>query len=730
MSLAPLKVAFLWHMHQPWYKDPRTLFYRLPWVRLHATKDYFDMVARLEAFPRLKANFNLVPILVEQILDYASGTAGEVQLELARKSPDALTEEEKLALVKDSFLGNRKKMIEPYSRYRSLLDKCPDLKSEYKIRSTIRKCSSQDFLDLQVWSNLVWIDPFFEGDPLVRSLHEKGRHFTDREKDALLDKQAEIIRGTIPKYRELADSGRIEISFSPYYHPILPILCDAEVARRSMPGAALPVGGLRVPEDAEIQIALGSRYHEQIFGRVPAGMWPPEGAVSDEVLALACKGGVRWLATDEAILERTAGVSLRDRASMKVTRPDLLYRPHRFRCDGGEVTVFFRDKTLSDLISFRYMALPAEDAADDFVGRLESIRKDLGEEVGSSVVVVALDGENCWEFYDRDGADFLNRLYGRLECDDGIETVLLSQVLAEEGDPSLSGIYPGSWINSNFSIWIGGLEDNTGWDMLLDARARLAEKERDLSDEDQHLAWQSVYAAEGSDWFWWYGSEHYSRHSAEYDSLFRSHIRRIHDLLGEHTPSGVLCPITAHQKGPALVFEPAAIMKPILDGRITTFYEWRLAGLYESYRDVSRHTPVAPVVTAVHFGFDRENLYVRIDTKVSPQGVEFTQMAFRLEFDCPVEREITFRAEKPCSPESIELMVEPRAQTKGARAVALETIEAAVPFDLLGARPGDRLSFRVAVVRKGTVAEHRPFHEMITLTVPSADFDAQMWGTL
>ena len=730
MSLPPLKVALLWHMHQPWYKDPRTHFYRLPWVRLHATKDYYDMAARLEAYPRLKANFNLVPVLVEQILDYASGTADEVLLDLARKSPDALTEEEKLALVKDSFLGNRKKMIEPYPRYRSLLDKCPDLSAEYKMRSTLRKCNRQDFLDLQVWSNLVWIDPFFDGDPLLHELRAKGRQFTDAEKSALLDKQIEIIRGIVPKYRQLADSGQIEISFSPYYHPILPILCNADIARRSVPDVVLPSQSLKIAEDAEMQIVLGTRLHEQVFGRFPVGMWPPEGAVSEEALRLACKAGVRWVATDESILERTVGAGLRDRATGKVTRPDLLYRPHRFGCDGGEVSIFFRDKALSDRISFQYMAMSADDAADDFLARLETIRNDLGGEAGTSMVLVALDGENCWEFYERDGADFLDRLYERLSDAVGIETVRLSEVLAEEGDPSLKGIYPGSWINSNFAIWIGGAEDNRGWDMLLEARSRLVEKERSLADQDQRMAWQSIYAAEGSDWFWWYGSEHYSRHSAEYDSLFRSHIRRIHDVLGDRTPSDVLCPIMVQQKGPALIFEPAAIMKPILDGRVTTFYEWRLAGLYESYRDVSRHTPVAPVVTAVHFGFDRDDLYVRIDTSVSPQSADFTQMAFRLEFDCPVERQITFRAERPSTPRSIDLTVEPRTGVEGARAVALELIEAVVPFRLIGARPGDRLSFRVAVVRKGAVVEHRPFHEMITLTVPTEDFDAQMWGTL
>jgi alpha-amylase/alpha-mannosidase (GH57 family) len=731
MGLAPLKVALLWHMHQPCYKDPRTGVYRLPWVRLHTVKDYYDMAARLDAHPGVRANFNLVPILVEQIQEYASGRANEVQLELAAKSPGDLTEQEKLALVKDSFLGNRKKMIEPYPRYRSLLDKCPQLDVEYKARSAIRKCSRQDFLDLQVWSNLAWMDPIVHDDPLVADLLARGRQFSEPMKSGLLDKQMQIMRDTLPKYKELADRGQIEIAFSPYYHPIVPLLCDPAISRVSRPEVRLPERALRVPEDAEAQLALGRSLHREVFGRAPVGLWPPEGSVSDETLGLASRAGVRWVATDEGILERSLGLAVRDAATGKVTRPDLLYRPHRFACDGGEVAVLFRDKVLSDLISFEYSSWPPAEAVADFVARLDLIRSDLADGAPSSVVLVALDGENCWEFYDRDGDAFLTELYGTLARTEWIETVRLSEVV-EAGAvmPCLKSIYPGSWINSNFDIWIGSAEDNCAWDMLADARGHLVAGADRLGDADRRAAWQSVYAAEGSDWFWWYGGEHVSRHNPEYDALFRSHIRRIYEACGMRTPPAVLHPVLTRQRGPAFVFEPAAIMKPVLDGRVTTFYEWRLAGLYESYRDVSRHTPVTPIITAVYFGFDDETLYVRVDTGVSPQARDFTALALRLEFETPLELSLTLRALEPCSPECPGLAVEPAEHASVVRAAALECLEAAVPFAVIGVGPGETFGFRVAVVRDGRVLERRPFHELISVTAPTKTFEAEMWSTL
>jgi hypothetical protein len=365
------------------------------------------------------------------------------------------------------------------------------------------------------------------------------------------------------------------------------------------------------------------------------------------------------------------------------------------------------------------------------VERLDGIRATLGTEASASVVLLALDGENCWEGYDKDGDAFLTALYTRLSSAEGIETVTLSDAADNGGVmPCLNSIYPGSWIGANFAIWIGSPEDNTAWETLLEARGHLVSREREMSEADQQAAWRSIYAAEGSDWFWWYGGEHTSRHNPEYDSLFRSHIRKVYEAAGARAPARVLSPIMTRQKGPALVFEPAALIRPVLDGRVTTFYEWRLAGLYESYRDISRETAVVPVMTAIYFGFDHENLYLRIDTGISPQAEDFARLAFRLEFDCPVEKTWTMRGAAACGPGATALAIDPRDEACPATAVALECIETAIPFGLLHAREGDRVSFRVAALRDGCVVERRPLHEVISLVLPTKDFEGEMWSTL
>ncbi len=731
MSAQPLRLAFLWHMHQPYYKNPRTGIYRLPWVRLHAVKDYHDMAARLARYPRLKATFNFVPCLLEQILDYARGNPREVHLELSRKPADKLTRDEKVTIIRQFFLGNRKAMIEPYSRYRSLLEKCQDLEQDYKVDAAVRRFKTQDFLDLQVWSNLAWMGSALHEDPLVASLFSKGRQFTQEMKLGLLDKQIEVMRSLTGRYRELVEAGSAEISTSPYFHPMLPLICDSGVAARSTPGLELPAEPIRVPEDAEAQIRIGLDMHEAVFGRRALGLWPPEGGVSDEALDLLSRCGVKWTATDEKVLEKTLGIELRETAKGEVIRPDLLYRPFRFPGSGGDVVVVFRDKLLSDLIGFEYARLPATEAVEDFMSRLLKIRDRLGNDVEDCVVVVALDGENHWEAYDRGGDEFLRQLYTELSESSWIKTVCLSDLLEGEGRASLlKDIQPGSWIRGDFTTWIGHSEANRAWDLLSTARKALVAGASQLSETDRHAAWNSIYAAEGSDWFWWYGGEHTCREETEFDALFRAHVRNVYELLGAHVPHEVLQPVMIDRGGAAIRLRPVAVLHPELDGRVTTFYEWKLAGLYESYRDSSRAVFGHRILEAIYFGFDHENLYLRLDTSVSPQHPDFTALAFRIEYEDPSHREIVVSAPSPRSPGSIGLDVKPEDLADRVRAVGLENIEIAVGFDVLGAKPGDIVSFRVAVLKGQEVIEHRPVHEIIRFTIPTPEFDAEMWSTL
>jgi len=730
MKRQPLRVAFLWHMHQPYYRNPRTGAYSLPWVRLHTSKDYYDMLSRLERFPSIKANFNIVPCLIEQILEYAGGNVKELHLELSRKPAAELEYDEKVSVLRHFFLGNRPTMIEPYPRYRSLLEKCRHLDSDYQVDAAVKRFRTQDFLDLQVWSNLAWIGPESARDPVIKEALAKGREFTEEMKQQVIGKQLEIMGSVLDKHRELADAGQIEVSTSPYFHPIVPLLCDSSVASVALPGLELPTTRVRMREDALGQIVSGRALHEKVFGRPPSGMWPPEGGVSDETVELASQCGIRWMATDESILAETIGQSLRHPLTGEVRCPGLLYKPHRMRSGGGEVVIFFRDRKLSDLISFGYTDMPARDAVSDFMDRLHRIAEEPEADTGGCLVLVALDGENCWEFYDRGGDEFLNQLYGELSNDPGIETVLLSDVLQEsERMPELKSLHPGSWISRNFGTWIGHGEDNKAWDILSAARAALKEGEKNLSDGDRENAWKSIHVAQGSDWFWWYGGERLSREDTEFDALFRAHMRYVYELLGAHVPHEVLNPIMAKRRGVAVSFEPVAVIKPILDGRVTSFYEWKLAGLYESYRDSSRTIFGSSIIDAVYFGFDHETLYLRFDTSVSPGAPEFPDLTFSIEFEDPKHQLVSFRASEPCSPACETLEVEPEELSSRITAKALEIIEIAIPFDLISAKAGDTVSFRVALLADAQVIEHRPVHEVLSFTIPAEDFEAEMWVT-
>ncbi len=373
MTDNPLHVAFVWHMHQPYYKDPLSGYYRLPWVRLHGTKDYLDMVEILKDFPSIRQNFNLVPSLLEQLMDYSEGSAKDLYLEISRKNAKELGEDEKIFILENFFLAHWNNMIRPFPRYHELLVKRGTRVIKSDLARAMKYFTDDDFLDLQVFFNLCWIDPLFrEKDPFLRVLSEKGHGFTEEEKALLLQKQLEIVGRIIPTYKEMALGGQIELSFSPFYHPILPLLCDTDASRVAMPNVPLPRQRFLHPEDAEAQIRTGIEYFGKVFGFRPAGMWPSEGSVSEDVVRLAARNGVRWLATDEGILSNSLNKRLRDNSG-NLTGPDLLYRPYTYE----GVSLVFRDHVISDLLGFVYSQWDPKKAAEDLISRLRTIRNSL-----------------------------------------------------------------------------------------------------------------------------------------------------------------------------------------------------------------------------------------------------------------------------------------------------------------------------------------------------------------
>lgn len=609
-----MRLCFIWHMHQPYYKDPLSGVYLLPWVRLHGCKDYLDMACLADDYPSVKMCFNLVPSLIDQLNDYAAGSAVDEQLELARRRPDELSDLEKIEVTRQFFSANPPTMIEPYPRYHELWQLCQELRGH----DLAARLSDQDLLDLQVWYNACWIDPTLRQDQRVRGIYEKGRDFTEAEKQALLDYQLELCGKAVPAYRERQDIGKIEVSFSPYYHPILPLLIDTEIAKVAMPNAKLPERRFEHPEDARWQIEQAVALYRELFGREQQGMWPSEGSVSEDLLPLLAEQGIKWIATDEEVYRGSLPESGSKGQGGAEEQNLGFHQAWRVGRPRQEIGILFRDHTLSDKIGFVYSKWEAEKAADDFIAQLLELNKLLSSRSKREPLVsIILDGENAWEYYRNDGVDFLKALYERLEQNEQLKTVLPGEVFTEDYEIGhLPKLFPGSWISHDFHVWIGHEEDNRAWDLLAQTRGRLVDflaENPQFPEEKKATAWKEVYIAEGSDWCWWYGDDHYTEHFDVFDRLFRRHLRSVWDLIGEPPPAGLLRPLRHSAAHKQEYSEPTDWIKPVIDGRQTHFFEWYGAGKLECYRQGSAMHRSDHLLHQLMFGYDQKHLFFRLD---------------------------------------------------------------------------------------------------------------------
>ncbi|HCC68430.1 MAG TPA: glycoside hydrolase family 57, partial [Nitrospiraceae bacterium] len=609
---SPLYVAFLWHMHQPYYRDPITGVYRLPWVMLHGTKDYYGMAAILKDFPLIHQTFNLVPSLLEQLLDYVEGRADDIFFRVSHIPSSELTLEHKIFILSNFFLANWDNMIKPFPRYYELLVKRGRTVTRGDLERAIKYFSTQDFLDLQVFFNLCWFDRIFmEKDLFVKGLIQKGKNYTEDEKKVLLNKQKEILGLIIPEYRKMKEQGQIEITTSPFYHPILPLLYDTNLAKIALPHIRLPQLRFSSRDDVLKQIKMAVDYHEKLFGSRPEGMWPSEGSVSAEIINAFKQSGIKWIATDEGILERSMGISLRD-SKGAVKEPRALYQPYIV---GDGLSIIFRDHEISDLIGFVYHKWDAKKSADDLIQRLYRIKHSLPN--GKPFLVpIILDGENAWEHYQKDGRDFLHYLYERLSREDSIRTVTVSEYLKEHPPVArIENLFPGSWINSNFSIWIGHEEDNLAWDMLTETREELSIFSRLNPDANLEDAWKSLYIAEGSDWCWWYGDEHTTETQAEFDELFRANLAKVYKVMEKDVPLKLLIPIVRENRSIKPTTAIRGFITPQIDGEITSYYEWYQSAYLEVSRMGGTMHIAESLMTRIYYGFDANNLYLRVDAK-------------------------------------------------------------------------------------------------------------------
>ena len=705
--MARIHLCFLWHMHQPFYKDLASGEYKLPWTRMHALKDYYGMVHILEEFPTLRQTFNLVPSMMAQVAEYAAGQARDPFLEMALKPAETLNDRDRAFLLRHSFYSDPERMIRRYPRYGEIYDAW---RGQQCAGSPIM-LGNRDFRDLQMWSQLAWFDEeFHESDPEVRDWVRRGRNFTSADQCRMGEKQREIVGLVMPEYRKLAASGQVEISTTPYYHPILPLLCDSDIASVSHAGVPLPPR-FRYPQDARRQLELARDYCALNFGVAPAGLWPSEGSVSDDVFALASELGFEWAATDSGVLNRTLSRSVPIEG---------LYRPYRWRQGRRSLGVIFRDHFMSDLIGFVYSKMDAAAAAGDFLHRIHENCRGLLATGRDALVPIILDGENAWEYYDHNGRPFLRELYHRISGDGLFNAVTVSEGLRLLEPEPLDHIFPGSWINANFDVWIGAEEDNFAWTQLLRAR-QTYDSADNVPEERRNLAFEELLIAEGSDWCWWYGPEHDSANRVEFDQLYRSHLANVYRFLNLNPPEELSRPILRIAL-PEVRIEPSGPITPVIDGEVVSFFEWLGAGVCRLGETSGSMHGKKFLVKEVQFGADAANFYFRLDFhRGFEQEIAGMEARVKLQsLDASRSSFATIRFASGSAQASEAVMASPGIESPVECAFA-RILEARISLAALGLRPGEGLRFAVSLWQGGLPVDAVPQHGWIEMRTTDPD---------
>ncbi|MEW6354468.1 MAG: glycoside hydrolase family 57 protein [Pseudomonadota bacterium] len=538
-----LKLVLCWHMHQPQYREPAHCSYVLPWTYLHLIKDYVDMAAILEMIPDVRAVVNFSPVTLDQIDDYAtqiraylrSGDAlRDPLLAALAATPQTLDAEQYLTLVRACLRVNRERLINRFPPYQRLADLAATLleHSDY-----MPYLSGQFLADLLVWYHLAWMGETVRlRDARVKRLIEKGYGFTAQDRRTLLEVIGELAGGVIERYRALCAAGKIELSMTPYAHPIIPLMLNFNTAREAMPDVQLPhsthyPGG---EERARWHIQEGKAVFYRHFGIEPRGCWPAEGGVSPATLRLLNESGFTWAASGEKVLRNSL---TRDDALNGIAHTDWLYQPYQI--DNLDIACFFRDDGLSDLIGFTYSKWHSDDAVNNLIWHLENIAAACPDK-SKTIVSIIMDGENAWEYYPDNAYHFLTALYKRLTDHARIELTTFSSYLngLRSGPTArVENMVSGSWVYGTFSTWIGDPAKNRGWDMLCDAKHAFdAAVRTGLQGEALAAAQRQLAICEGSDWFWWFGDYNPAETVSDFEKLFRLHLSNLYRLIGAQPP--------------------------------------------------------------------------------------------------------------------------------------------------------------------------------------------------
>ena len=709
-------VQFLWHFHQPYYSVPNQSSNKLPWVRLHSIKSYYDMGRMLERFPQVRCVVNFSGCLLQQLREYIEEGKRDSWWELTEKPARELTEAEQYHLLRNFFSTDWDTVVERFPRYKELLDKRG--RNDHD-NFDVGDFSVQELRDLQVLFNLAWFGfSAREERVVVQALIEKGRDYTEGEKQALLEQQIEIMQLLAPLYSKLHHRGQIELSITPMYHPILPLLVDSDAAEVAMPNRPRPTR-FRAPRDAHFHVSEARTIARDFLGIDVNGMWPAEGSVSPGAVEVFADHDVEWIASDEEVLQRSIGE--------RWSRNWDLYHPWHLQ-GSPNTQIFFRDRGLSDLIGFVYSKNNAQEAVADFMDRVRHIGCERREDAAPPVVSVILDGENPWEHYPQDGEAFLSELYRALTEADDVETTTPSQYLDEVGSgPGLQHLHSGSWIEANYRIWIGEEQTNRAWELLGRTRDYLLDRSEDenLADDRLHQAWEALHIAEGSDWFWWYGDDFTSRNDADFDRLFRDQLRHVYAALRDEPPTALDVPIVGDHAPQIEFTPPQSLIQPTIDGNNDFFYEWSGAGVYRNQGSHGSMFENTRFVEELRVGFDLAYLYV-----MAKPGPDFEERRDELSLKFKITGPAgAARVVKVDFAERLDAVVEGPSLGEQAveQAAFVNCLELAVPFAHLELHTGDDFALYLSVSEKNMEVERHPVERTLRLQVPDETFELRNW---
>lgn len=603
-----LSIAFYWHMHQPVYQLNPDGDYLMPWVRLHAVKDYLDMVLILDNFKNLKLNFNLVPVLLDALIDYSEKGYHDIHSRFTVTAISELTNDDKEFILNNFFDANYSTMIAPYEHYNNLYQKRFADES-----ANIHDFSDQEYSDIMAWFNLAWIDPIYkEMFPEIETLIEKGQNYSIKDRIEIIELHRKIIQMIIPTYSRFQQDGRVEITTSPYYHPILPILLDIKSSQKGLSTIDQSLSTLNMEEDAKLQTKYALDRMEEIFGIRPKGIWPSEQCINPEELELFKELGVQWTISDEGILTNSIDFEFVRDFKGYLEDPYYLTKTYKYKTQNSDIQMIFRDSVIPNLISFEYSNHDPKIAATDLYDRIKVIQNKLRSSPDENhLITIAMDGENCWENYFDDGLTFLKTIYSMIEEDSSLETVLISDYLDQETHhKELKKIHSGSWINKNFQLWLGEPVKNLAWNYLKQVKCDLNDF---IAENPNHqslsLAQRELMIAQGSDWFWWYGEPNDSGQDHIFDYLFREHLKNVYRYLGLKPPAYLDSPIISIYTQPFRY--PRKAIFPKVDGiDIPDDPEWLNAGCI--------NVPDGPILQEnklfdrICYGANENNFYLRL----------------------------------------------------------------------------------------------------------------------